>query len=87
MSSLRHKRFELRRAPRACFYTMTLEPVRQLRLDGVKPPVVELVLRYGRLGTLGHELRFPFDDEERALERWGEVATRRRRRGYEEVLK
>lgn len=74
-------------APR--FYAMRIEPDRQLALLANAPRGWVLIITRGSLGTqrrtepVGRVERFVH--LHRACERWGELAMRRRRHGYEEV--
>lgn len=68
-----------RRSP--CFYTMRIDGADRLLVPGH----VVLVVRYGKVGSIGREVREPYKNPARAVERWGELAMRRRRHGYEEV--
>jgi len=81
-------RFELRqpyasgrrRAP--CFYVMRIDGPERLI---VTRPLFVLVARYGKIGTIGREVRWMHESLSRAVEQWGELAMRRRRHGYREV--
>jgi predicted DNA-binding WGR domain protein len=79
-------RFELvdREHHRERFYSLALVYDAQLSLVA-EPPGVVLVVTRGRLGGKAIVRRERFASRSRALERWGELACRRRRNGYREV--
>ncbi len=60
------------------FYALALVEDRQLSLTNESPRVLLVVTR-GRLGEKPIIRREPFDSFSLALERWGELARRRRR--------
>lgn len=66
------------------FYALAMVEDRQLSLTNDSPRVVLVVTR-GRLGEKAIIRRESFDSFLLALERWGELARRRRRNGYAEV--
>jgi predicted DNA-binding WGR domain protein len=79
-------RFELvdRERNRERFYSLALVDDGQLSLVPEEPAVVLVVTR-GRLGGKAIVRRERFRSQWLALERWGELARRRRRHGYREV--
>lgn len=79
-------RFELvdRENNRRRFYALALIEDRQLSLTSESPRILLVVTR-GRLGGKPIIRREAFDSFSLALERWGELARRRRGHGYSEV--